>query len=125
MIQKMPNRVAASRASLAVCLILVTVLVALVVSPSLVGAQSAVDTSGLPKLSANSTSPINTVLQIVFGIMGSVALLMIVLAGFKYITAQGEPDKLNKAKDTIIYAAIGLAISLSAYTIVTTVINRL
>ncbi len=85
------------------------------------------DLTPLPDLSASASSshPIEVVLEIVFGLLGSISLLIIILAGIKYITSQGEPDKVARAKDTIIYAAIGLAVSLSAYGIVTFVIKNL
>lgn len=81
--------------------------------------------STLPNVDASTSSPLDTVLTVAFGILGTVSLLIIVLSGFRYITSQGEPDKVNKAKDGIIYAAIGLAISVAAYSIVAFVINKL
>lgn len=84
----------------------------------------AVDVCALPHVTADTGSPINAVLKIVFGLMGTIALLIIVMGGFKYITSGGEPDKINKAKDTIIYAAVGLAVSLAAFAIVTFVVTK-
>jgi hypothetical protein len=84
-----------------------------------------IDTGVLPHVTAEGAAPINTILTIVFGLMGTVSLLIIILAGLRLITSQGQPEKLNKARDTIIYAAIGLAVSLGAYGIVTFVINKL
>lgn len=46
----------------------------------------------------------------VIGMAGVAALIFIVYGGISYITANGDPNKLKKAKDTIIYAAIGLII---------------
>ncbi len=46
---------------------------------------------GLPTPSASSGA-ISTVLSIVFAITGSVALLVIVIAGFRYIIARGDPN---------------------------------
>lgn len=87
-------------------------------------AAEQVDVSVLPAVSSTSRSPIEVGLEIFFGIMGAVLLLIIILAGLKYITSQGDPDKAARAKDSIIYAAIGLAVILTAYGIVSFVINR-
>jgi hypothetical protein len=66
---------------------------------------------------------IQTILSIVFGAMGSIALLMVVLAGFKYVTSAGNPQELSKAKNALIYAGVGLIVSALAFTLVTFVIN--
>ncbi len=79
-------------------------------------------TGNLPKPSAND-STLNTVLNIVFGLTASIALLMIVIGGFRYITAHGNSTATSQAKDTILYAIIGLIITMVAYGIVTFVIR--
>ena len=68
---------------------------------------------------------VNNILQIVFGTMGAIATIIIIIAGIKFMTSQGNPDNLTKARNTIIYAAVGLAVSLGALTIVTFVVGRL
>ena len=54
------------------------------------------------------------VIDILIRVAALVAFAMIVTGGVRYMLAQGEPDKLQQAKQTIINAAIGLAISISA-----------
>lgn len=80
--------------------------------------------TGLPQASAG-TSELQTVLQIVFGIMAAVAVLMIVVAGFRFVTAQGNPQETAKARNTIVYAIIGLAVAIVAEAIVSLVLTRL
>jgi len=48
-----------------------------------------------------------------------------VLGGIFYVTSTGDAGKVAKAKNTIMYAAIGLAISLAAIAIVNTVLGAL
>ena len=48
--------------------------------------------------------------QWTIGIAGLVAAVFIVIGAIGYLTAAGDPNKLKKAKDTILYALIGLAI---------------
>lgn len=57
-------------------------------------------------------------LRLIFGITGSVAVLIIALAGFQYVAAQGEPQATAKAKNTIIDALIGLIIVILAFGII-------
>lgn len=80
-----------------------------------------VDTSGLPNHAPKNT--INTALSIVFAITASIALLMIVIAGFRYIVAHGDPNATAQAKNTILYAIIGLLVTMVAYSIVIFVVK--
>ncbi|HEY1835813.1 MAG TPA: pilin [Candidatus Saccharimonadales bacterium] len=80
-------------------------------------AQTLPSAAPLPRASANQ-GEINKVLTIVFTIVGAVSLLIVVIAGFELVISQGDPQKVSKAKDTITYAAIGIAISVLAVTLV-------
>lgn len=77
---------------------------------------------GLPTPKANNHT-LTTVLGIVFAITASIALLMIVIAGFRYMLASGDPKGTAEARNTIIYAVVGLLISMAAFSIVTFVIK--
>lgn len=81
-------------------------------------------TSFLPQVSANATN-LKNILAIVFGIIGIVALIFIMLAGMNFILAQGNPEKIGKARQSIIFAGIGLAIALSGELIVQVVLGKL
>lgn len=63
------------------------------------------------------------VLHIVFGLSASIALLIIVISGFRYILAAGDPGKTAQAKKAILYAVIGLIVSMAAFSIVTIVLK--
>lgn len=80
-----------------------------------------VDTSGLPNHTPHNT--IDKVLTTVFGITASIALLMIIIGGFRYVIAKGDPQDMAGARDTIIYAIVGLLVTLIAYSVVTFVIR--
>lgn len=71
------------------------------------------------------TSQLQTALQIIFGIAAALAVLMIVLAGFRFITAQGNPQETGKAKATIIYALVGLLVAMTAQGIVVLTLGNL
>lgn len=74
---------------------------------------------------AATPDTVKAILQIVFGIIGALALLMITVSGLRYITSAGSPEKTSRAKDGIVYAVVGLVIAISAEAIVTYVVSRL
>lgn len=61
---------------------------------------------------------VQTILNSIIAIMGIVAVIFIVIGGVNYMTSQGDPGKLKKAKDTILYAVIGLVVCALAFAIV-------
>jgi len=77
----------------------------------------------IPQSSLSSTS-LHTILQIVFGAAGGVALIVIIIAGMRFILSQGDPNNVTKARNTIIYAVIGLIICIAAFSIVTFVLTN-
>lgn len=87
-------------------------------------AEYRLNTDSLPKPTADM-GRLDMVLNIAFGILGAIAVLVIVIAGFKYILSRGEPRDMAQARMMIIYALVGLGISIAAYSIVTFVIRVL
>lgn len=81
----------------------------------------------IPKsdLTNGPSSSVHTALQLVFGTAGGLAFLIIVVAGLKFITSQGDPQATNKARNTVIYAIIGLVVSAIAFSIVTFVLDNI
>lgn len=64
-------------------------------------------------------------LQLVFGFAGSLAVLIIVVAGLRYVSSAGDPKGAAKARSAVIFAVVGLVISAVAFSIVTFVIGKL
>lgn len=62
--------------------------------------------------------------QVVVYLTGILAVIMIIIGGFAYVTSSGDPHKLNGAKNTILYALIGVAVAISAQLIINVVMNR-
>lgn len=58
------------------------------------------------------------VAQILVYITGIASVIMIIIGGFTYVTSQGDPQKTGAAKDTILYAVIGLVIAISAQVLI-------
>ena len=68
---------------------------------------------------------IRTIINAIIFVVGMVAVIMIILGGVNYATSQGDPGKVKKGKDTIMYGIIGLVISILAFAIVNFVLQAL
>lgn len=69
-------------------------------------------------------SVIVTAVKISSEIAAAVCLLIIVLGGLRYIISAGNPESVKRSKDTLIYAVVGLVVSISAFTIVSFVVGK-
>jgi len=65
------------------------------------------------------------ILNAIIGIAGLIAVVFIIIGGLQYMTSTGDPGKIKKAKDTILYASIGLIVCALAFAIINWVINLL
>ncbi|MDP2737081.1 MAG: hypothetical protein Q8O59_04895 [bacterium] len=68
---------------------------------------------------------VGTVIQAFLGLLGVIFLVLIIYAGYNWMTAQGEEEKVTKAKDTLQRAVIGLIITIAAYAISVWVFDKL
>ena len=73
--------------------------------------------------SADAENIITTVINWVLGIAALIAVLMLIVGGILYVTAAGNSDRAKQARQTILYAVIGLIVIVLAYFIVAFVIN--
>lgn len=67
---------------------------------------------------------IKTIVNALLYVLGAVAVIMIVLGGIKYTTSNGDASAVTSAKNTILYAVIGLLVAIFAYAIVNFVVTR-
>jgi cytochrome bd-type quinol oxidase subunit 2 len=67
---------------------------------------------------------ITTVINFFSAIVGIVSVIMIIYGGFKYISSGGDSGNVQSAKNTIIYAIIGLVVVAMAQFIVQFVLNK-
>ncbi len=79
--------------------------------------------TGLLHVGAGTTQ-VQQILSIAFGIIAALAVMMIVIAGFRFIIGQGSAQETAKARNTIIYALAGLVVSLMAEAIVALVLGK-
>jgi hypothetical protein len=76
----------------------------------------------IPKIPLNAL--VTNVLNIIYFVVGSIAVVMIILAGYNYLTANGDPGKASKGLRTILYATIGLVVVIFAFAITNFVVGR-
>jgi len=79
--------------------------------------------SAVPQVQANSDL-VASVMKVIFTTAGIVAVLIITIAAFQYVLSQGDPQKTTKAKNTILYAVVGLIVAIAGYSIVAFVIGK-
>jgi len=107
------------------------ILLTLVILPTIVLAQGANPINeGLEKFSAENvalgTKDIRTsvgqIINVLMGFLGVIAVVIVLIGGFKWMTAGGNEEKVGEAKKLIMSGVIGLAIVLASYSIATFVV---
>jgi hypothetical protein len=82
-----------------------------------------------PSGEANPSNSLNHIIRTVINFLsvgvGIVAVIMIIIGGFKYVTSGGDSNSVASAKNTIIYALVGLVIAALAQVIVRFVLNAI
>jgi hypothetical protein len=68
---------------------------------------------------------IGGIINVIMGLLGVVAVLVILYGGFMWMTAAGNEEKVGKAKKLIIAGIIGLVVIFAAFAIATFVISNL
>lgn len=66
---------------------------------------------------------LGTVVNVILYVLGAASVIMIVIGGFRYVVSQGDASAIKGAKDTILYAVVGLVVAILAYAIVNFVLN--
>ena len=56
-------------------------------------------------------------LNILYFAIGLISVVMMIIAGYNYMTADGDPQKASKGLRTILYCAIGLVVAIFAFAI--------
>lgn len=68
---------------------------------------------------------VQNVINVVIAALGIVAVLFVVIGAAQYVTSQGDPAKTKRARDTIIYALLGVLLAVFAYAIVNFIISAI
>jgi heme/copper-type cytochrome/quinol oxidase subunit 2 len=73
----------------------------------------------------NVASIIASVINILSIIVGVATVIMIIIGGFRYVVSGGDSNSISSAKNTILYAIVGLVIVVFAQGIVRFVLNKI
>ncbi len=65
------------------------------------------------------------IINVALGIIGFIAVAMIIVGGVQYTTSAGDAAKVTKAKNTILYGVVGLVIALLAFAIVNFILTNI
>lgn len=102
---------------------------------AIAGGNGEVDAAGIDQMTdyvgnsneGNETQLLDVVkviINVIIGVVGLIAVAMIVIGGIGFATSQGDPQKTKKAKDTILYGVIGLVVALLAFAVVNFVLTE-
>ena len=67
---------------------------------------------------------IKSIVEVLLTAVGAISIIMIVIGGIMFALSSGDAQKAAKARNTVLYAVVGLAVSLFASAIVNFVFNR-
>ena len=66
----------------------------------------------------NTHTTISTPISWAFWLLAAISVIMIIVGGIRYITSQGNQQQLQSAKNTVLYAVVGLVVAIAARAIV-------
>lgn len=87
------------------------------------GGSSSVCASASPKDDLGAI--IKQITNVMFFIIGAIAVVMIIYSGIRYTTSAGNPAGVTAAKNSLIYSIVGLVVAILAYAIVNFVVTRI
>lgn len=87
-----------------------------------VAQQIDADKVGIPTMSENTL--LREVLNLTYFAAGAIAVIVIIAAGIFYVISAGDPGRVTKAKNLLLYSVVGLVLVVSAFAITNFVIGR-
>lgn len=73
----------------------------------------------------NPNSVFNNVINVLTFIVGAISVLMLIIGGIRYVVSAGDQNAVAGAKNTILYAIVGIVIAFAARAIVLFVVDRI
>ncbi len=67
---------------------------------------------------------LNSVLNIVYFIIGTVSVIVVIISGLMYTISSGDSGRVSRAKNMLVFAIVGLIIAISAYAITNFIMGR-
>lgn len=87
-------------------------------------AQTKIEVENVPEVTL-TTDTVGNALSAVFIAIGALSILFLLIGGVRYILSAGDQSQVTQAKNTIMYALVGIVVSLSAFAIVQLVVGAL
>jgi hypothetical protein len=112
----------------------VALICAALVVPILALAQGSLNEYGIPQVGVNAHLPtgqpsptviLATMVNVVLGIVGTLAVVVVLYGGFLWMTAGGNEEHVKKAKELLGGAAVGLALIFASYAIASFVVRNI
>lgn len=75
--------------------------------------------------SDSATTNAKTVINIILYVLGIIAIIMIIIGGIKYVISNGDSSAVQSAKNTIMYAVVGLMVAIMSFAIVNFLLDRI
>ena len=95
------------------------------VSAQILNGLNSVNTSNGPTNLTGDDGAFTTIVNVLLFIIGAVSVIMLIYGGIRYTTSGGNANSVTAAKNTIMYAIIGLIIAIFAFAIVNFVVGEL
>lgn len=73
----------------------------------------------------DATKVMRSIINTTLFVLGFIAVIMIIIGGIRYATSNGDSSSIKGAKDTIMYAVIGLVVAIMSFAIVNFVITNI
>ena len=105
-------------------LFLLCILMVLIIMPVIVLAQGEPGIGTAPAPNVLISKIILIVKSILWSVSIAFVIIMFTLAGFKYLTAQGDPGKVNEAHKAVIWGTVGVSVIVLAWSMVTIIKNQ-
>ncbi len=80
--------------------------------------SSGVQNAGGDSDGADISGAVGRIVNVMFFILGAVSVVMIIIGGIRYTTSNGDSNAVTSAKNTVLYAVVGLVIAILSYAIV-------
>lgn len=71
----------------------------------------------------DATTKVKDIINIALYVLGIIAVIMIIVGAFRYVLSGGDAGSVTAAKNTILYAVVGLIVAILSFVIVNFVIN--
>lgn len=89
------------------------------------GYQSAKGEGQPEELTAEGDGVFTIIVNVLLFIIGAISVIMLIIGGIRYTTSGGNQQSVEAAKNTILYAIIGLVVAILAYAVVKWVVGSL